>query len=245
MFTYLDNSATTRPYDQVTELVAKTMSEDFGNPSSLHRLGMAAEKMVKEARANVAASLGASPEEIFFTSGGTEGDNTAIFGAVNATAILIGNRIGAGDREGAILTSRRMLFATECLSVFTALMLFAFRYPILSLFANLSERTLQDAATIILLAACVMPFRHFNTINIVGVLRAGGDTVFSMALDAGSVWVIGVPCVALATVAFGLPITGIYAAAFIEEGFKICVGLPRFLSGKWINNLTTIGNRGE
>ncbi|MBR2002161.1 MAG: cysteine desulfurase [Firmicutes bacterium] len=84
MFTYLDNSATTRPYDQVTELVAKTMSEDFGNPSSLHRLGMAAEKMVKEARANVAASLGASPEEIFFTSGGTEGDNTAIFGAVNA-----------------------------------------------------------------------------------------------------------------------------------------------------------------
>ncbi|MBQ5796509.1 MAG: cysteine desulfurase, partial [Firmicutes bacterium] len=84
MFTYLDNSATTRPYDEVTELVVKTMREDFGNPSSLHRLGMAAEKMVKEARAEVAASLGASPEEIFFTSGGTEGDNTAIFGAVNA-----------------------------------------------------------------------------------------------------------------------------------------------------------------
>jgi len=203
-------------------------------------------------------SLGMTAYSIFYGMRGDDAVNAVgvynnidqlmtvlIFGAVNATAILIGNRIGAGDREGAILTSRRMLFATECLSVFTALMLFAFRYPILSLFANLSERTLQDAATIILLAACVMPFRHFNTINIVGVLRAGGDTVFSMALDAGSVWVIGVPCVALATVAFGLPITGIYAAAFIEEGFKICVGLPRFLSGKWINNLTTIGNRGE
>ena len=84
MFTYLDNSATTRPYDEVTELVVKAMSEDFGNPSSLHRLGMTAEKMMKEARANVAQSLGATPDEIFFTSGGTEADNTAIFGAVNA-----------------------------------------------------------------------------------------------------------------------------------------------------------------
>ncbi|MBQ8590158.1 MAG: cysteine desulfurase [Firmicutes bacterium] len=84
MFTYLDNSATTRPYDEVTELVVKAMSQEFGNPSSLHRLGMAAEKMVKEARAQVAQSLGASPDEIFFNSGGTEGDNTAIFGAVNA-----------------------------------------------------------------------------------------------------------------------------------------------------------------
>jgi len=84
MFTYLDNSATTRPYDQVTELVREAMSETFGNPSSLHRMGMAAEKLVREARERVARSIGASPEEIYFTSGGTEGDNTAIFGAVSA-----------------------------------------------------------------------------------------------------------------------------------------------------------------
>lgn len=201
-------------------------------------------------------SLGMTAYSIFYGMRGDDAVNAVgvynnidqlmtvlVFGVVNATAILIGNRIGAGDREGALLTSRRMLFATECLSMFTALMLFAFRYPILSLFSNLSSQTLKDAATIIVLAACAMPFRHFNTINIVGVLRAGGDTIFSMAMDGGSIWVIGVPCVAIATLVFGLPITGIYAATFIEEGFKICMGLPRFLSGKWINNLTTIGGR--
>ena len=84
MFTYLDNSATTKSYDQVTEAVSRAMSQTFGNPSSLHRMGMAAEKLVKEARERVAQSIGALPEEIFFTSGGTEGDNAAIFGAVNA-----------------------------------------------------------------------------------------------------------------------------------------------------------------
>ncbi len=77
---YLDNSATTKPHPLVTEAVISAMSEGFGNPSSLYRLGLEAEKLVKSSRARVAKSLGASPEEIFFTSGGTESDNTAIKG---------------------------------------------------------------------------------------------------------------------------------------------------------------------
>ena len=170
-----------------------------------------------------------------------------LFGVVNATAIMIGHAIGAGDRDTAILISRRMLLATEGLSLITAAGFILLRWPILSLFDQLfRENSSSDsAAAILLIAGCVMPFRFFNTINIVGVLRAGGDTVFSMALDAGSVWVIGVPCVAIATVALGLPIEGIFVASFVEEIFKITVGLPRFLSGKWINNLTTIGMKEE
>lgn len=81
MFVYLDNSSTTKPYDSVVTTVIKTMEEDFANPSSLHGLGLRAEKVLKEARAVVAQSIGASSEEIFFTSGGTESDNVAIFGA--------------------------------------------------------------------------------------------------------------------------------------------------------------------
>lgn len=84
MFVYLDNSATTKPYDEVIAKMIQYMDTDYGNPSSLHRMGIAAEKAVKEARKSVAASLGAREEEIYFTSGGTEADNTAIFGAVQA-----------------------------------------------------------------------------------------------------------------------------------------------------------------
>ncbi|MEA4988430.1 MAG: cysteine desulfurase family protein [Anaerovorax sp.] len=84
MFVYLDNSATTKPYDKVTETMADCMKNCFGNPSSLHRLGIAAEKELKTARKAVANVLHVKEEEIYFTSGGTESDNTAIFGAAQA-----------------------------------------------------------------------------------------------------------------------------------------------------------------
>ena len=80
MFVYLDNSATTQVKPLVAEIMAKTMTEDFGNPSSLHRMGVNAEKILKKARAQVAAALNASPEEIFFTSCGTESDATVLRG---------------------------------------------------------------------------------------------------------------------------------------------------------------------
>ncbi|HWQ78447.1 MAG TPA: cysteine desulfurase family protein [Anaerovoracaceae bacterium] len=84
MFVYLDNSATTKPYKEVVAEMVKYMETHYGNPSSLHRMGIDAEKAMKEARKSVAASLGAKEEELYFTSGGTEADNTAIFGAVQA-----------------------------------------------------------------------------------------------------------------------------------------------------------------
>lgn len=81
MFVYLDNSATTRQRDEVTEVMLEMMRNNFGNPSSLHRMGVTAEKVLKQARKQVAASLSVDENEIIFTAGGTESDNTAIFGA--------------------------------------------------------------------------------------------------------------------------------------------------------------------
>lgn len=84
MFVYLDNSATTKPYDQVVDEMTKVLREDFGNPSSLHTLGIAAEKYVRGARKTFAQSIGATEEEVFFTSCGTESDNTALMGVAQA-----------------------------------------------------------------------------------------------------------------------------------------------------------------
>lgn len=78
---YFDNAASSPLSDGVKEVLREEM-ELFANPSSLHRLGFEAEKRMTLAREKVAKSLGALPEEIFFTSGGTEADNIAIFGAV-------------------------------------------------------------------------------------------------------------------------------------------------------------------
>ena len=80
MLIYLDNSSTTRVKESVAETMVNAMTKDFGNPSSLHRLGLNAEKITKAARQNIAKALNADPSEIFFTSCGTESDNTVIKG---------------------------------------------------------------------------------------------------------------------------------------------------------------------
>lgn len=78
---YLDNAATTRPCEPAVSAVFQNMVEDYGNPSSLHKLGLTAEQNVTEARKAVAAALVCDPQCVTFTSGATECNNTAIFGA--------------------------------------------------------------------------------------------------------------------------------------------------------------------
>jgi len=76
---YLDNSATTKPCPEAVEAMVKTMTENWGNPSALYNFGIDTARQLKAARHTVAAAMGAEPDRVFFTSGGTEADNWAIF----------------------------------------------------------------------------------------------------------------------------------------------------------------------
>ena len=89
---YLDNSSTTEICAAAKRRMNEALSGAFGNPSSLHRMGYNAESLVEETRHKIADMIGAKDEEIYFTSGGTEGNNTAIFGAAYARKKR-GNRI--------------------------------------------------------------------------------------------------------------------------------------------------------
>ncbi len=84
MEVYLDNSATTRCFDQVAELAAKVMTLDYGNPSSMHNKGVDGEKYLRHAREVIAKNLKVNEKEILFTSGGTESDNMALIGTAFA-----------------------------------------------------------------------------------------------------------------------------------------------------------------
>ena len=89
---YLDNSATTKVCREAADAMMKMLTENYGNPSSLHRKGVEASKALENARQNIADALSCSKEEIYFTPSGTAANNTAIFGAVNANR-RNGNRI--------------------------------------------------------------------------------------------------------------------------------------------------------
>lgn len=84
MEAYFDNSATTRCYDAVKEIVVKTMMEDYGNPSAMHKKGVEAEQYIKESAQILARILKVNEKEILFTSGGTESNNLALIGAALA-----------------------------------------------------------------------------------------------------------------------------------------------------------------
>ncbi|MCI7020646.1 MAG: cysteine desulfurase [Clostridiales bacterium] len=79
---YLDNSATTKPCPEAVEAITKALTENWGNPSALYKFGIDTAKLLRQARHSVAAAIGAEPERVFFTSGGTEADNWAVFGTV-------------------------------------------------------------------------------------------------------------------------------------------------------------------
>ena len=92
MEAYFDNSATTRCFDEVKDIVCKTMTGDFGNPSAMHKKGVEAENYVRRSAQTLAKLLKVNEKEILFTSGGTESDNLAIIGGVEANKRM-GNHI--------------------------------------------------------------------------------------------------------------------------------------------------------
>ncbi len=106
---YLDNSATTKPCEQAVAAALNAMTADFGNPSSLHGLGLAAENLVATAREQLAERLGADVREVYFTSGGSEGNNTALFGAAHARRRLGRHIIATAVEHDSVLMPLKQL----------------------------------------------------------------------------------------------------------------------------------------
>jgi len=164
-----------------------------------------------------------------------------IFGMMHATAIIVGKAIGAGRPNEAYLYAKRMISLAVLTGVFLGVLLGVIRLPMLSLFTGLSAAVIQTAATVLLIESFTMWFRSFNAINVVGVLRSGGDTVFSLKLDVGSMWLIGVPLCAAATFWFHWPVEIVYVCTLVEEVVKMIIGIPHFKSRVWIKDLTYDG----
>ena len=113
MEVYLDNSATTRCFDEVASLMTKIMCGDYGNPSSLHRKGVQAEQYIRYAKEVIAKNLKVNEKEIIFTSGGTESDNLALIGCARANSRTGRHLITTRIEHPAILQTMKYLEEEE------------------------------------------------------------------------------------------------------------------------------------
>ncbi|MBE5779230.1 MAG: MATE family efflux transporter [Clostridiales bacterium] len=161
-----------------------------------------------------------------------------IFALMNATAIIIGKTLGTGNRERAYLYAKRLIAGSMLSGLILGALVIFFKGPMVNLFSGLSQQVRSSAETILVIGAATIWFRAFNTVNIVGVLRSGGDTVFSLAMDAGTLWLIGVPFTGLAALVFHWPLEIVFLCTLSEEIVKMLIGMPRFKSRKWMNVLT-------
>ena len=160
-----------------------------------------------------------------------------LMGISNASAIMIGNRIGENRINLAIANANRLLH----IGLFTGAILgglLALLAPWLSIPFNLSPAVAHMTTRSLLSLGLLVPIKAYNMVLVVGVLRSGGDTRFSMFAELTGVWLIGVPCAFLGALVFHIPIYYLYLFVGLEEVFKLIIGMVRVKSGKWINRLT-------
>lgn len=162
----------------------------------------------------------------------------AVFAMMNATAIIVGKTLGTGDKEKTYLYSKRMIAGAMLAGAVLGVVLVLLRWPMVNIFSGLSAEVREKAQLILVLGAVTIWFRAFNTINIVGVLRSGGDTVFSLILDVGCLWCVSVPAVGIAALVLHWPLEYVYLCTLLEEAVKMLIGIPHFKKKQWMNVLT-------
>ena len=157
-------------------------------------------------------------------------------GISNATSVLVGNRIGAGKEDEAYVYAGRSLGLGIMGGLLIGLLLQLVKGPVLSLY-KVSPEVIENAGHVINVITFFLWVRVNNMTIVVGILRAGGDTRFSLFLDGIIIWLVGVPMAYLGANVWHLPVYLVYLCAMSEEVAKWFLGLARYRSKKWINNL--------
>ncbi len=157
-------------------------------------------------------------------------------GLSSATAVILGNELGANKLKDAERHAKSFFVLQLILTVVMGIVCIIIRKPLINLF-SVQPNVAEDITKCLTVFVCYLPFRMFNLVNIVGVLRSGGDTKASLLLDITGVWCVGIPFAFLGGIVLGLPIYYVYAMITIEEVYKFILGFKRYKQKKWLNNI--------
>jgi MATE efflux family protein len=161
---------------------------------------------------------------------------TLVFGLSSGTAAIIGQEIGAGNEENAYKYAVELLKISLVIGTAVALFVYAI-CPVVLILMKVDSAIYPLARQIVFSEGILIIIKTTGTLFIVGVLRAGGDTLWTMFADLIPLWTFAIPLTYIAGLKFGLPIALVYLCSGSDELLKMPFCIQRLKSRKWINNL--------
>lgn len=162
---------------------------------------------------------------------------TVIFQGISAaTAVILGNELGANKLEEAKTHAKYFIILQFISALIMMMICFVIRNPLINLF-NVSEVVGSNISNCLIVFIIYLPFKVFNWVNIVGILRSGGDTKVALMLDISGVWCVGIPLAFLGGILLQVPIYLVYAMVALEEVYKFILGFRRYKQKVWLRNL--------
>ena len=177
-----------------------------------------------------AIQINATLEEIAFV---------LFIGLGNACAIMIGNKIGAGEKGIAFEYGRRFTILTITMALLAGAVILSIRQPVIGLY-DISAQAADNVFRLMTIFSLTAWLRGINFILFIGALRAGGDTRFAMFMELLSIWLIGVPAALVGGFVLRLPVYYVYSMVLLEELVKAFVMFGRYRSRKWIHDLVNV-----
>lgn len=160
----------------------------------------------------------------------------ACFSLASSSLVMIGNQIGAGRREQAVIYSRRFSKLALLVGLILGIAVALSAPAILTLF-KVSEQAARAAVAMLWIFSLIAPIRVLNVVLIVGVFRGGGDAGFSLAAEGVTMWTIGVPLAFLGAVTLRLPVEQVVLLITLEEIVKCVIALFRLRSNRWLHEV--------
>ncbi|MDF2632243.1 MAG: hypothetical protein K0Q85_839 [Caproiciproducens sp.] len=162
-----------------------------------------------------------------------------IFGVCDSATVLLGKKIGAGDEKGAKAAANTFVLLSGCLGLFSSLLVIAIGSVAVSSGVFTMTSMTEGYVHIMLYGAALFVFlQAISATNIVGIMRAGGDTRVAMLIDVCTLWFVSLPVGLLAGYFFKLEPPFVYLCMSCDEMIKVFLCLYRFKSGKWLHNVT-------
>lgn len=158
------------------------------------------------------------------------------FGLANASVVIVGKEIGAGNEERGKLYAKRLCVVSLAVGMMLSIILFISTPLILSFF-NVSQMVIEHSRYILYIYAIFMMIKVYNAMVIVGILRGGGDAKYGLLVQGITLWLIGIPMAFIAAFILKLPIPLVVLCSCTEEVIKVVILIRRFISNKWINSM--------